>query len=197
MAKPIPCWALYSLVMTLSGCAVKPAIQEHFIIDKTDRTRLCRSALAQSIYLPTTTSADSYDSNSMRYMQASYNLQNFAHSDWTATPAEMFGPLLGQSLEHSGCFRAISSGVANADYRLDSQIISLHQNFMSKPSHTVMSVKITLSNNQTGRGLFSRTFTQSIPCPSDNPYGGVIAANIASQRIAASATRSVVAHLNG
>lgn len=197
MTKRFLPWVCYSLAISISACAVKPAIQEHFILDKTDRTRLCQSPLAQSIYLPNTTSADSFDSNSMRYMQASYNLQSFAHSDWTATPAEMFSPLFSQSLEHSGCFRAISSGVANADYRLDSQIVHLYQNFMSKPSHAVMSVKITLSNNQTGRALFSRTFTQSIPCSSDSPYGGVIAANMASQRITASATRSVVAYLHG
>lgn len=197
MLKYLVPWAITGFSIILGACAVKPAIQEHFIIDKTDKTRLCQHPVAASIYLPNTSSTDSFDNTSMHYMQSAYNLQSFAHSAWTATPAEMFTPLLNQSLEHSGCFHAISNGVASADFRLDSQLVSLYQNFVSTPSRIVMGVKISLSNNNTGHAIFSRTYTQSIPCPSDTPYGGVIAANIASQRIAASATRGIVAHITG
>jgi cholesterol transport system auxiliary component len=123
-----------------------------------------------------------YDTEQMLYMDKPYALSSFAHSAWISSPANMLYPLIIQSLEHSHYFFAIASGpdADKTDYRLDTQVIALQQNFLKRPSMLQLSIKVVLTHIQDNRIVASRLMTQDIACSEDTPYGGVVAANHAA-----------------
>jgi cholesterol transport system auxiliary component len=109
----------------------------------------------------------------------------------------MIYPLMVQSLQKTGFFHAVMSSTYSlgADYRLDTQLLSLEQNFIKKPSVLEFSAKVVLTNITDNKVIASRIINQQIPCPSDTPYGGVIAANKATRQFTEIMTGFVVSHL--
>lgn len=123
-----------------------------------------------------------YQSEQMMYIQKPYQLAAFSENAWVGAPASMFYPLLVQSFQSSRAFKAIASSpfADKVNYRLDTQILAMEQNFLTKPSVYVMTVKAVLTHVTNNQVLSSRVFTARVPCTQDTPYGGVLAANKAS-----------------
>lgn len=138
--------------------------------------------------------APGYETNAMRYIKKPYQLETFAKNAWASPPADMLEPLLVQSLQRSGRFYAVSSGAytQGSNYRLDTEVLSLQQNFLTKPSVLEFSVKVVLTHVDDNKVLASRIISKQIPCPTNTPYGGVIAANRATQEITATVTDFVM-----
>ena len=91
----------------------------------------------------------------------------------------MIHPLLTQSLQLSGYFKAVSSGIYSdkTDYRLDSQLLMMQQNFIHKPSQLFLVMKLVLNDVSNTKLIASKIFQYRIPCSTETPYGGVLAAN--------------------
>ncbi|KTD83087.1 ABC-type transport auxiliary lipoprotein family protein [Legionella waltersii] len=138
-----------------------------------------------------------YQTEQMMYMKKPFKLEAFAKNEWTAPPADMLFPLLVQSLQKTGYFYAVTSSPYSekANYRLDTQLLSLKQNFTKKPSVLEFSAKVVLSNVESNRIVGSQMVSLEIPCPTDTPYGGVVAANQASYQFTATVAQFVVTHL--
>jgi cholesterol transport system auxiliary component len=105
----------------------------------------------------------------------------------------MIQPLLTQSLQSSGYFKAVSSGIYSdkTDYRLDSQLLMLQQNFMTKPSRVFLVMKLVFNDTRNNQVIASKIFQYRIPCPQETPYGGVLAANQAVKQFTADAVKFV------
>ena len=86
--------------------------------------------------------------------------------------------------------------VDKADYRLDTQVIALQQNFLPKPSVMDLVAKVVLTHIADNRVVSSRIIGEHIQCPTDTPYGGVIAANRATRAFTAAVSAFVVAEVN-
>ncbi|MCH9756274.1 MAG: ABC-type transport auxiliary lipoprotein family protein [Gammaproteobacteria bacterium] len=123
-----------------------------------------------------------YRTEQMLYVNHQFTLQPFAKNAWTNPPADMLYPLLVQGFQDSHAFRAITSSpyADKADYRLDTQLIELNQNFLSKKSMVHFVAKITVIRVSDNHVIASRLITHHIPCLKNTPYGGVVAANQAS-----------------
>lgn len=139
-----------------------------------------------------------YQTEQMLYIQKPYELSAFVHNAWISAPANMLYPLLMQSIQQTGYFYAVASGpyVEKADYRIDAQLIELQQDFLTKPSHVDLVVKVVLTHVEDNRVISSRIFRECVRCPIDTPYGGVIAANKAANAITATISAFVVAQVN-
>jgi len=126
-----------------------------------------------------------FDTPQMAYVQQPYKLDYFAVNRWTDTPAHMLAPLLAQTLERSGAFRAVvrAPSAVPADLRLDTELVRLQQDFRVKPSKVEFTLRAQLVDLRHDRVLATRVFDETASAPSENPYGGVIAANRALQRI--------------
>jgi cholesterol transport system auxiliary component len=137
-----------------------------------------------------------YDSVKMNYSTQPFEVKAFAHHAWLGSPAQMIHPLLTQSLQNSGYFRAVSSGIYSdkTDFRLDSQLLMLQQNFICKPSQMVLVMKLVLNDVKNNTVIASKIFHYRIPCPSDTPYGGVLAANTAVKQFTNDAVKFVAEH---
>ncbi len=138
-----------------------------------------------------------HQTDQMLYVKKPYQIEAFVKNEWVSPPAEMLYPLLVQSLQRSGYFYAVASSLYNveADYRLDTQLLNLEQNFLKKPSAMDVTVKIVLTRVADNKVIASRIISQHIACPMDTPYGGVIAANKATLQLTATVTNFVISNI--
>jgi len=129
--------------------------------------------------------AAGFDSQHMVYLRTPHQLEYFARHQWVDTPARMLTPLIVSALERSAGFGAVvrSPGAADAELRLDTDIVRLQQQFDSGPSRVRFTLRAQLMDSRTRQVLAWREFDASVAAPSDDPAGGVLAANAAVQAV--------------
>jgi cholesterol transport system auxiliary component len=67
--------------------------------------------------------------------------------------------------------------------RLDTEVLRLQHEFLSKPSRVRFTLRAYLVDNVTRRVLASREFDETVPAATEDPYGGVVAANRAVRTV--------------
>lgn len=134
--------------------------------------------------------AAGYDSKHMVYLRQPLSPEWFTQSSWVDTPARMLAPLLVQSLQDSGVFKAVvlAPNAARADLRLDTEIVRLQQSFLQVPSSVRFTLQVILSDNLTHEVLAWRVLDVAQPATSEDAAGGSAAAsaavNLALQQLA-------------
>ena len=125
-----------------------------------------------------------FDTEQIAYVRKPYELDYFTASRWADTPARMLAPLLARALERTGGFRAVVAllSTVGADYRLDTEILRLRQNFAVQPSRSELTLRAQLVDLRNRRVVASRVFEETENAPSEDAFGGVVAANAALQR---------------
>lgn len=198
MNKIYPLLALVFAGLLLNACSpVKTTASNQYKLDAFSAKPLGRGLAKQSILITAPEAAAGYQSSEMLYIKKPYELNSFVNNAWIDQPANMLLPLLAQSLQRSGSFFAVTSSVnsEHTDYRLDTQLIELQQNFLKKPSQLDLVAKVVLTHMSDNRVIASRLISLHINCPTDTPYGGVIAANRATTQFTAAVTDFVVAQI--
>lgn len=129
--------------------------------------------------------AAGFDSPRIIYVREDHKLEYFAHSEWVDPPARMLAPLLVAALENTAAFRAVvaTPSAAAGDLRLDTELIRLQHEFQTHPSRARVTLRAYLVEDRTRRVLAWREFDIAVPAASDDPYGGVVAANRAVQSV--------------
>jgi cholesterol transport system auxiliary component len=123
--------------------------------------------------------APGFDTAALVYVQKPYVLDAFATHRWADAPARMIGPPLTRALEQTGYFRAVVPAPAGvpADLRIDTELVRLQQDFTRRPSRVELSLRFRLLDLRGRRVVASRVVDVDVPAPSDDPDGGVLAAN--------------------
>jgi cholesterol transport system auxiliary component len=126
-----------------------------------------------------------FDGPQMAYASRPHELGHFAAHRWVDAPARMLAPLLAQALEGAGCWRAVvqAPSAAAAELRLDTELVRLVQDFTVRPSRVQLTLRAELIDTASKRVLAVRELDEVEPAPSDDPYGGVVAANRALGRL--------------
>jgi len=143
------------------------------------------AASAPTLIISTPRAAAGFDTRHIVYQRQAHQLDYFAQSQWADTPAQMLAPMLLRALERGGTFRAVLAAPAAAagDYRLDTELIRLQQDFSATPSRVRLTLRAVLVDTATRRAMAAREFDLSLPAPSEDTYGGVRAANQAAQQL--------------
>jgi cholesterol transport system auxiliary component len=99
----------------------------------------------------------------------------------------MLAPLFTQALDQSGSFRTVVQVPSRvpADVRLDTELVRLQQDFATQPSRVELALRAQLIDLRSNRILAEMQFEEAETAPSEDAYGGVIAANRALQRMLA------------
>lgn len=120
-----------------------------------------------------------FETQRMVYVKRPYELEYYAVNQWAETPVRMFTPLLVRVLNQSGAWRAVIPlpSSVQGDYRLDSYGFVLQQEFLQQPSRVRMMLRTQLVDLKESTILSTRTFEVVENATSENPYGGVQAAN--------------------
>ena len=144
-------------------------------------------AAAPTLVVSPPYAAAGFDSPRMMYVRQAHKLEYFAHNEWTDTPARMLAPLIAAAAARSGAFRAVvtAPSTAAADLRLDTEVGGLQQEFLGNPSRVRFTLRANIVDSATRRVIASREFEAVAPAPSENPYGGVVAANEAVRAVLA------------
>lgn len=129
--------------------------------------------------------AAGFDSHRIIYVRQPHKLEYFANSEWTESPSRMLAPLVATALENSGGFRAVVSAPSSAstDLRLDIEILQLQHEFSGSPSRVRLMLRAHLVEEQRRVVIASRDFESVARSASEDPYGGVLAANEAVQAV--------------
>ena len=129
--------------------------------------------------------AAGFDSQRIIYTRESHRLEYFAHNEWIDTPARMLAPLIVAAVSNAGTFRAVvpTPSLAAGDIKLDTEIVRLQQVFGSAPSRVQFTLRAYLVDSASRRVLAWREFDETVAAASDDPRGGVEAANRAVQNV--------------
>lgn len=120
-----------------------------------------------------------YRDAAFAYRYDPYELRYYATSRWLAEPAEMVHAALLATLEAAGPFARVLpvSGGGRPDYRLDSELVYLVQDFSSTPSRSRLGLRLWLIETGSGAVLGSRLIEAEAPAPADDARGGAEAAS--------------------
>jgi cholesterol transport system auxiliary component len=174
---------LFTIPLLLNACGpVKSPTVHQYTLDAYSHQRMTNHPAKTCLLVTPPTATAGYETAAMQYMSASHTLGTFSQNAWIGPPANMLYPLLLQSLQASGSFHTVVSDLYSeqADYRLDTQLLTLRQNFLTKPSRLELTAKLTLTALSDNQPLASKIISIQIPCTADTPYGGVLAANQAT-----------------
>ena len=121
----------------------------------------------------------------MAYLKRPYEVHYYANSQWADAPPRMLAPLLVRSLETTGLWRAVvpMPTAVRGDYRLDTSGLVVRQEFLQQPSRTRVQLRAQLIEMKEQLLMGARSFEAFEPAPSEDAYGGVLAANRAVTKV--------------
>ena len=182
--------ALALAAMFSAGCSslkpeASPTPPSYYSLDTLGGTPVIAQRVPRTtgyaVIVNTPQAAAGFDSQRIIYVRQAHKLEYFAHSEWVDPPARMLAPMIVTALESTGAFRAVVSvpGSASGDLRLETEVLMLQQEFVTRPSQVRMGLRAYLAENDSRRVVATRDFEVLQPAPSEDPYGGVLAANAA------------------
>lgn len=144
-----------------------------------------------------TSAAPGYTTAAMVYRKAPHELRSFAHHRWVEPPARLLAQALHDGLSGTGIAVVRGGTGARPDLRLLSELLVLEQDFTHTPSQLRLALRMQLVDVREGRLLASRTVQLQRAAPSDNPDGGVAAANALLPEVVAAAQAFIRQHAGG
>jgi len=120
-----------------------------------------------------------FDTPRMAYVREPNQIAYYAYNRWVEAPARMLTPLLTQALEANQSFAAVvqAPGSVHAQLRLETELVSLTQDFSVKPSRMRLVLRAQLVDTQTQSIKGSRGFEVQAPASSEDARGGADAIN--------------------
>jgi cholesterol transport system auxiliary component len=175
-------------VIALAGCAALPRGPEtaaHTFLLEAEIPAVQGDDPERTLLVAPVSARPGYDTAAMAYVARAYEIQYFAHNRWVDEPARMIGPLVVKALESTGGFVMVQSAPSTvpADLRLDVEVVRLYQDFTRTPSAVHVELRAELIDLKSRRSLGVRNIEALETATSENPYGGVVAANRALGRL--------------
>jgi cholesterol transport system auxiliary component len=182
--------ALVIFAVLLAGCAGMPdqaAAPTVYVLDARAVEKPARPLRDVVLAVSVPRARAGYDTAQMAFVRAPYELEYFTKSRWADTPSRMLAPLLVQTLEQAGGFRAVvpAPSAVPADLRLDTELVRLQQNFGVSPSRIELALRAQLVDVRSRRVVATAEFEEVEVASREDAYGGVVAANRALQRLLA------------
>ncbi len=187
ISKLVPCVLLGVLV---AGCSILPSNPSpapslftlHPIFSSEAAGAPSDAAPAIAIAPPGARAG--FEGPRMAYVNRPFEIHYFARHQWVEPPARLLEPLIVLALERAGRFRPVLSGrgVVSA-LRLETEIVVLQQEFDTRPSRLRFGLRAQLLDPVAGRVIAKTELEVLEPAESDDPYGGVVAANRAVARV--------------
>ena len=170
---------IFLLSLLLASCA-SPHV-ELYSLDPSIPETASAPLLPLAIHVGRPKADPGYETPEMAYTTKPHEIRYFLRNRWVASPSRMLKPVLEQALSKK--FSRIAPTPSSADLELDTEIVMLRQEFSGHSSRIHLVVRA-----QVGEGK-ARKFDILEPCPGNDPYGGVIAANRAIARLSAEITQ--------
>jgi cholesterol transport system auxiliary component len=144
-------------------------------------------ANARTLIVDLPRAAPGFESSQIAYVRRPYEIEYFAHNQWVDTPSNMLAPKMVRAIERTGAFHAVLGTPTSAvgQFRLETEIVRLQQDFSTTPSHVRLTLRAALIDTAARKVVGSREFDARVDAPTEDPYGGVIAAQRAASQVMA------------
>lgn len=143
--------------------------------------------------------AAGFEQPRMAYLRRPSEVSYYATHVWSDTPSRMLMPLVVRSLETTGLWRVVvpmPTG-ARGDYQLDLSGLVVQQEFLQRPSGSRVQLRAQLLDVKAQRVMGARNFEALEPAPTEDAYGGVLAANRAVATVLAMMNEWIASCLRG
>ncbi|CAK0749207.1 cholesterol transport system auxiliary component [Gammaproteobacteria bacterium] len=185
---------IFCVVLALGGCGGLLAVadseptQTYRLEANFASGQLVRDAkVAPTVVIMVATPAAQagFDTTGIAYVRKAYRLDYYSKNQWVDSPQRMLLPLLVLTLEGNGQFRAVLpvSSSVTGDVRLETEILCLQHEMLTLPSQFRVTLRAQLLDLHHHQILATHTFDAVELSPSEDPYGGVVAANRAIGRL--------------
>jgi cholesterol transport system auxiliary component len=126
-----------------------------------------------------------FDTARMAYLLRPYEINYFAVNQWADTPARLLHRIMVENLDKTGLWSAVlqTPGAVPAQYRLDCDNLILEQQFFSRPSRVRLALRAQVIDVKKQTVIATQYFELFETAASDDPYGGVLAANHATEKL--------------
>jgi cholesterol transport system auxiliary component len=191
-SKPIMRSMICALVVLVSACALGPvetsAPRTYFLNPEMSWKNPLPGGMRSraAILLITQPRAQAgFDTARMAYLLRPYEVNYYAFNQWADTPARLLHRIMVENLDKSGQWSAVLQipSALQAQYRLDCDNLILEQQFFSRPSRARLALRAQIIETKSQRILASRYFEYLEDAPTDDAYGGVLAANHAAAKL--------------
>jgi ABC-type uncharacterized transport system auxiliary subunit len=152
----------FSILVLLSSCTLFTPVKTvrtttYVLTDPVLSPNHSASHATKSLLVAVPSAPRWLNSSDMAYQTSASKINYFAENEWIAPPALMLEPIIAHALQQSGLYHAVVQAPfgGNVSERLDVQILTMQQDFTENPS----------------------VFSYTIPTVTNNPEGGVQAAN--------------------
>ncbi|MCK8515601.1 ABC-type transport auxiliary lipoprotein family protein [Methylonatrum kenyense] len=187
--------------LALGGCTLMQRSDEHqrtyqLVLDDLQTTQ--RDSRQGSLSVSRLDVQPGYDTSAMAYRRSDHELEYFALNRWTDRPARMMHPALIDGLQALGPFEHVvdaTAGIATR-FRLDVELARLEQDFRQQPSEIRLDLRVRLLDRRGRDILLSERIVHTEPAESDDPKGGVAAANRALEAVVRQLSERLTATLD-
>ncbi len=123
--------------------------------------------------------APGLNTSRMAYSRESHRLEYFAYHEWVSPPPRMIAAAMEKELQASGLFTVVLTGSPDVrtDWRLDSSLQTLQQDFSSGESSVQLAIRINLVDLSDRVLMDSKTFSYDESAEGQDAEAGVAAAN--------------------
>lgn len=182
------------LLGLLACSSIAPTITHQHTLTEYQAYHGGKKSHLPSLFITYPESVTGFQTDQMLYRQTPYETKAFVHHAWSNAPHDMLYPLLVQAFEDTHAFKLLGSGshAQMADYRLDTQILELIQDFTHQPSHIEFKVKVMITESNSGKLLANKIFKLSQRTQANTPIAGAAAANHATARLTQLITRYTI-----
>lgn len=183
--RPAKWWPLLALaaLLPLAGCAGIAAPEmiskDLYVLEAQPVVKAAPARRDLVLAVSTLRARPGFETAQIAYVQKPHELNYFVANRWVAAPARMLEPLLLDTLARTGGFRSVvpTAGAVPADLVLDVELARLQHDFATRPSQVQLTLQARLIDLRGKRVLATWQFSEAENAPSEDAYGGVIAAN--------------------
>jgi len=175
------------LAIVLDGCSIGPAEKSAprtYLLDPEVSFKSTPAAGTSlgTLLVTTPRTQPGFDTPRMAYLLRPHEVSYYAVNQWTDSPARMFARLLVKAMESTRLWNAVVQAPSPvlAGYRLDCDDLVLEQQFFSNPSRVRLALRAQLIDVNRQSVMGTRDFEIFEAAPSEDAYGGVVAANRAA-----------------
>ena len=176
-----------ALLAACIGPQGKQADTVSYLLSATLPPKSAHAKSALTLIVTPTRAHPGFDSPGMAYVREANRIEYYAYHRWVDTPSRMLTPLLVQALESSGAFGAVVQSPASvrANVRLDTELVSLIQDFTQSPSKVRIVLRAQLVDVGSGTVIATRAFEAQVIAKAEAASGGAEAANRAMTELLA------------
>jgi len=177
------------LLFLSSGCTlmspVKTETKTTYVLNTVPHPMMKRSKRQITLLVTRSESGAIYNTTEMVYAIKPYQIAYFVKNSWADSPTKMLQPLIIQTMQNTHYFHGVNlpSFSGKYDFVLNTQLLQLQQDFFNEYSVVHLTLRAQLVDAATSRVIAAKQFSVEEVAPSNNPYGGVIAANKATASI--------------